>query len=246
LLLGAVGFVLLIGYVNVANLLLARASARGREMALRQALGAGRKRLVRQLLTESIVLSLLGCVAGLAMLFCTRGFLLHLVPDSLPRLNDISLNWSILLFALATSTIAGALFGLVPAVQVGRLNLTHTLKAEGRGATGTGEQARTRRILVVTEFALSLVLMIAAGLLLRSFWDVLNEQLGFEPQNVMAVRTWLPVPNDPSTDIYGAPAQEAPFLREILRRSATLPGVEEAAIGDLSSVPLNHTETPAR
>jgi putative ABC transport system permease protein len=246
MLLGAVGFVLLIGYVNVANLLLARASARGREMALRQALGAGRKRLVRQLLTESIVLSLLGCIAGLAILFCTRSFLLRLVPDSLPRLNDISMNWSILLFALTTSAVAGAVFGLAPALQVGRLNLTSALRAEGRSTTGSGQQARTRRVLVVTEFALSLVLMIAAGLLLRSFWDVLNQQLGFVPQNVMAVRTWLPVPNDPSTDIYGTAAQEAPFLREIVRRSATLPGVQEVAVGSLSSVPLNHTQNLGR
>jgi predicted permease len=241
LLLGAVGLVLLIGCVNVANLLLARASARGREMAVRQALGAARRRLMRQLLTESLLLSLAGGIAGIAILFCTRGFLVQLVPDSLPRLNDISISWSVLLFALFASLVAGAIFGLAPALHAGRLDLTHMLKQEGRGSTGSGEQARTRRVLVVTEFALSLVLMIAAGLLLRSFRDLLNVQPGFNPQNVMAVRMWLPIPNDPKTDIYRTPAQEAPFIREVLRRSRTLPAVEEVAIGDQAAVPLGHS-----
>ena len=240
LLLGAVGLVLLIACVNVANLLLARASARGREMAIRQALGAARSRLVRQLLTESLLLSQLGGIAGLAILFCTKGFLLRVLPDSLPRLNDISIDWSVLLFALAASVVAGAIFGLAPAYRAGRLDLTHTLRAEGRGTTGSGERARTRRVLVVTEFALSLVLMIAAGLLLRSFWDLFKVRLGFDPENVIAVRMWLPVPNDPKTDIYGTPAQEATFLREILRRGRTLPGVKEIAVGSIESFPLNH------
>jgi predicted permease len=240
MLLGAVGLVLLIGCVNVANLLLARASARGREMAVRQALGAARSRLVRQLLTESLLLSLLGGIAGLAILFCTRGLLLSLVPDSLPRLNDISINWNVLVFALVTSVVAGVIFGLAPALQTGRLDLTHTLKVAGRGATGSGEQARTRRLLVVTEFALSLVLMIAAGLLLRSFWDLFKVPLGFQPENVMAVRVWLPVPNDPDTDIYGTASQESPFIREVLRRAGMLPGVKEIAVGGIESIPLDH------
>jgi putative ABC transport system permease protein len=241
LLLGAVGLVLLIGCVNVANLLVARASARGREMAVRQALGAARNRLMQQLLTEGLLLSLLGGITGLAILFSIKGFLLQIVPDSLPRLHDISINWSVLLFALAASLVAGVIFGLAPALQAGRLDLNHMLKQEGRGSTGSGEQARTRRALVITEFALSLVLMIAAGLLLRSFWDLLNVRPGFSPQKVMAVQTWLPVPNDPATDIYRTAAQEAPFIRELLRRSRTLPGVEEAAVGDLAAVPLGHS-----
>jgi putative ABC transport system permease protein len=240
LLLGAVGLVLLIGCVNVANLLLARASARGREMAIRQALGGARTRLIRQLLTESIVLSLLGGITGLAILFFAKGFLLQVVPDSLPRLSNVAINWPVLIFALVVSLVAGVIFGLAPAFHVGKLDLAHVLKQEGRGATGSGEQARTRRVLVVTEFALSLVLMIAAGLLLRSFADLLNVRLGFNPQDVMAVRTWLPVPNDPATDIYQTSAQEAPFLREVLRRARTLPGVEEAAVGDLAAIPLRH------
>jgi len=240
LLLGAVALVLLIGCVNVANLLLARASARSREMAVRQALGAPRKRLVRQLLTESLLLSLLGGVAGLVILFCMKGLLLRLIPESLPRLNDLSINWTVMLFALATSIAAGIIFGLAPARQAGRLNLTDTLRTEGRGSKGSRQQTRTRRVLVVTEFALSLVLMVAAGLLLRSFWDLYKAPLGFNPQRVMSVQLWLPSPNDPKADIYGTAAQEAVFARELLRRSRLLPGVQEAALGAEPSIPLHH------
>jgi len=240
LLLGAVGLVLLIGCANVANLLLARASARGREMAVRQALGAAPQRLIRQLLTESLLLSLFGGIVGLTILFFTKAFLLRIVPNSLPRLNEVSINWPILLFALLASLIAGIFFGLAPALHAGRLDLIHALQEAGRGSSGTGEQTRTRRVLVVTEFALSVVLMIAAGLLLRSFWDLLQVPPGFNPQNVMAVRTWLPIPNDPATDVYRTPAQEAPLVREILRRSSALPGVEEVAMGDQAAIPLGH------
>ncbi len=242
LLLGAVGLVLLIACVNVANLLLARASARGREIAIRRTLGAGRTRLTRQLLTESVLLSLLGGVAGLAILFCIKGFLLRLLPDNLPRVNEISINWTVLLFALVASIVAGAIFGLAPALHAERVDLTHALKGAARGSTGSGQQVRTRRLLVVTEFALSLVLMIAASLLLRSFWDLLNVRLGFNPQSVTSVRTRLPEPNDPKTDLYRTSSQEAPFLREILRRTRTLPGVEEVAVGDTASIPLDQSQ----
>src|SRR6266853_1209570 len=241
LLLGAVGLVLLIACVNVANLLLARASARGREMAIRRALGAAQARLTRQLLTESLLLSLFGGIAGLAILFSLKDFLLQLVPENLPRLNEISISWSVLLFALIVSVVSGVLFGLAPALQAGRLDLNHALKQEGRVSTGSGERARTRRGLVITEFALSLVLMIAAGLLLRSFWDLLNVQLGFSPQSVISVRTRLPAPNDPGIDKYATASQEAPFVRELIRRCAMLSGVEEVAIGDTASIPLDES-----
>jgi len=240
LLFGAVGLVLLISCVNVANLLLARASARGREIAVRQALGAARMRLLRQLLTESLLLFLLGGIAGFAVLFCARKFLLQLVPESLPRLNDISINWSVLAFAIAASLAAGLIFGLAPAWMMSRLDLTSTLRQEGRGSNGSQGRSRARHILVISELAFSLVLLVAAGLLLRSFWDLFQVQLGFNPDRVMAIQTWLPVPNDPATDPYRTATQEAVLLREILRRNRTLPGVEEAAIGNLDSLPLGH------
>ena len=240
LLFGAVGMVLLIGCVNVANLLLARASARGREMAIRRALGGSRKRLMQQLLTESVLLSVIGATAGVVVLFGVKGFLLRLVPDSLPQLNSISISWSVLVFALLASIAAGVLFGLAPALQVVRPDLAAVLKLDGLSSTSSKEQGRTRRVLVVSEFALSLVLMIVAGLLFRSFWDLLKVRPGFEPHNRVAVRTWLPLPNDRRTDIYGTPAQEEPLLREILRRAKTISGVEEAAIGNVAAVPLAH------
>lgn len=238
----AVGLVLLIGCVNVANLLLARASARGREMAVRQALGAGRGRLLRQLLTESLLLSLLGGIAGLAILLSLRHSLLRLLPENFPRLNDISINWTVLLFALGASLATGAIFGLAPALEAGRIDLSHALKEATRGSTASRNKAGTRRLLVAAEFALSLVLMIAAGLLLHSFWDLVKVRLGFRPQNVMAVRTRLPDPNDPGTDRYRTAAEEAPFLHEVLRRVGALRGVEEVAIGDTASIPLDRSQ----
>ena len=241
LLFGAVGLVLLISCVNVANLLLARASGRSREIAVRQALGAQKNRLIRQLLTESLLLFLLGGIAGSGLLFCTQHFLLRLVPESLPHLNNISINWGVLAFALAVSVAAGTVFGLAPAWLMSRFDLIGTLRQEGRGSSGSLGRSRARQILVISELALSLVLMVAAGLLLRSFWDLFAVQPGFNPDRVMAIETWLPGPNDPTMDPYQTATQESVLLREILRRSRTLPGVEEAAIGDETSLPLGHS-----
>ena len=240
LLFGAVGLVLLISSVNVANLLLARASARGREIAVRQALGAARMRLVRQLLTESLLLFVLGGITGFAVLFCARKFLLQLVPESLPHLNEISISWGVLAFAIAVSVVAGTIFGLAPAWLMSRLDLTTTLRQEGRGSKGSRKRSRLRHALVIGELALSLVLMIAAGLLLRSFWDLFKVQPGFNPSRVMAIETWLPFPIDPNSDIYRTATQEAVMLREVLRRNRTLPGVEETAVGDREALPLGH------
>jgi putative ABC transport system permease protein len=246
LLSGAVGLVLLISCVNVANLLLARAGTRGREVAVRQALGAARMRLIRQLLTESLLLFMLGGITGFAVLFCARKFLLQFVPESLPRLNDISINWGVLAFAIVVSVATGAIFGLAPAWLTSRLDLTATLRQEGRGSNGSRQRSRLRRVLVIGELALSLVLMVAAGLLLRSFWDLFKVQLGFNPSHVMAIQTSLPNPNDPSTDIYRTATQESVFLREALRRIRTLPGVEETAVGDRSALPLGHGQGDLR
>ena len=240
LLFGAVGLVLLISCVNVANLLLARASARGREIAVRQALGVTRTRLICQLLTESLLLFLLGGIAGFAILFCTRHFLLRFIPDSLPHINEISISWGLLAFSIAVSVMAGIIFGLAPAWFATRLDLTAMLRQEGRGTRGSAQRSRARRVLVISELALSLVLMVAAGLLLRSFWDLFKVQLGFNPSHVVAVQTWLPEPNDPKTDPYRTPAQESVLLHEILRHSLTLPGVEETAIGNRDALPLGH------
>jgi predicted permease len=247
LLFGAVGLVLLISSVNVANLLLARASARGREMAVRQALGAARMRLIRQLLTESLLLFVLGGITGFAVLFCARKFLLQFVPESLPRLNDISISWGVLAFAIVVSVAAGTIFGLAPAWLTSRLNnLTATLRQEGRGSNGSRQRSRLRRVLVIGELALSLVLMVAAGLLLRSFWDLFKVQLGFNPTRVVAVETSLPNPNDPSTDIYHTATQEGVLLREVLRRNRTIPGVEETAVSDRAGIPLGHGQNDRR
>jgi predicted permease len=246
LLFGAVGMVLLISSVNVANLLLARASARGREMAVRQALGAARMRLIRQLFTESLLLFVLGGLTGFAVLFCARKFLLQFVPETLPHFNDISISWGVLAFAIVVSVAAGTIFGLAPAWLTSRLNLTATLRQEGRGSDGSRRRSRLRHILVIGELALSLVLMVAAGLLLRSFWDLFQVQLGFNPTRVVAVETTLPNPNDPSTDIYHTATQEAVFLREALRRIRTLPGVEETAVSDTAGLPLGHGASDLR
>jgi predicted permease len=240
LLFAAVGLVLLISCVNVANLLLARASARGREIAVRQALGAAGMRLVRQLLTESLLLFVLGGITGFAVLFCARKFLLQLVPESLPHLNEISISWGVLAFAIVVSVVAGTIFGLAPAWLMSRLDLTTTLRQEGRGSNGSRKRSRLRHALVIGELALSLVLMIAAGLLLRSFWDLFKVPLGFNPSRVMAIETWLPFPNDPKTDIYSSATQVSVLLREVLRRNRTLPGVEETAVGDRAALPLGH------
>jgi predicted permease len=240
LLFGAVGLVLLISCVNVANLLLARASGRGREIAVRQALGAQSPRLIRQLLTESLLLFLLGGIAGFAILFSTKNLLLRLIPDSLPTLNDIAVSWNILAFAIGVSVAAGIIFGLAPAWLTSRTDLIDTLKQDGRGSKGSRGRSRARQILVISELALSLVLMVAAGLLLRSFWDLYKVQPGFNPDRVMAMQIWLPGPNDPSVDKYWSATQEAPLVREILRRGRTLPGVEQVALGDTSALPLGH------
>ncbi|HEX8810348.1 MAG TPA: ABC transporter permease, partial [Terracidiphilus sp.] len=240
LLFSAVGLVLLISCVNVANLLLARASVRSREIAVRQALGAQKTRLIRQFLTEILLLFLLGGLAGFGVLFSAQRFLLRLIPESLPHINDIAIGWGVLVFALVVSAAAGMIFGLAPAWLMSRVDLMGTLRQEGRGATGSQARSRIRQILVVGELALSLVLMVAACLLLRSFWELFQVQPGFNPERVMAVQTWLAGPNDPTTDPYQTATQESVLLREILRRSRTLPGVEEAAIGDESALPLGH------
>jgi len=237
-LLGAVGLVLLIGCVNIANLMLARSSGRRREMAIRLALGAGRGRLILQLLTESLLLSFVGGVVALVVVASVIYVLLGFLPTDVPRLNEVAINATVMGFVFLISTVTGLLFGLVPALQASRSNVVVNLKEGSQGGgLGTGHH-RFRSGLVVIEFALSLVLMIGAGLLLRSFGRLLEVNPGFDPSNVLMARIWLPVPNNPDLDPYGTPATRVAFVKEVLRRTSTLPGVRYAAIGGGNGVPL--------
>ena len=231
LLLAAVGVVLMIACVNIASLLLARSSARHREIAIRKALGAGSWRLIRQTLTESVMLSLCGGLVAVPVSFWLKDLLLTLVPSTLPRLAEVSLNGRALLFILALSVICGVLFGLAPALQMSDRQLVGKL---GQGARGVGIASRQHRFLsalVACEFALSLVLMVGAGLLLRSFWKVLQVQPGFNSDHIVTAQLWLPVPNDPKNDPYPTQEKRNAFLNEVLRRVSALPGVNEVAIG---------------
>ena len=238
ILLGAVGVVLLIACVNLANLMLARSLARQREMAIRLALGAGRRRLILQLLTESLVLALLGGAVALLMVSWVTGLLLRLVPATIPRLNEVGFSSSVLLFTFGVSLLTGILFGLVPSIQASRPDVLAGLK-EGTAGAGFGARSnRLRGLLVVTEFALSLLLMIGAGLLLRSFWRVLEVNPGFNAQNVLVARIWLPVPNNPEMDPYRSPPKRAQFVKEVLRRAGGLPGVQYTAMSSGNAVPL--------
>ena len=238
ILLGAVGVVLLIACVNLANLMLARSLARQREIAIRLALGASRRRLVRQLLTESVVLSLLGGGVAVLIVSWVTELLLSLVPTTIPRLHEVGFNTSVLLFTFGVSLLTGVLFGLAPAIQASRPDVLAGLK---EGTTGAGLGARSHRlrgVLVVTELALSLVLMIGAGLLIRSFWKVMDVKPGFDPNNVLVTRIWLPVPNNPELDPYRPPQKRVQFVKEVLRRVSALPGVQHAAVGGGNGVPL--------
>ena len=230
-LLGSVGVVLLIACLNIASLLLARSSVRQREIAVRQALGAGAWRLIRQMLTESVVLSLCGGFLGVLLSFWLTTVLLHLVPSNLPRIGEVTVSLRVLLFALGVSLFTGLLFGLAPATQLSDPQLMDDLRQGTRGGGIGLRQHRFLGALVVCEFALSLVLLVGAGLLLRSFWNVLEVQPGFNPDHVISALLWLPVPNDPTQNPYLKPEKRSAFVREVLRRVNALPGVEQAAIG---------------
>jgi len=243
-LLAAVGLVLLIGCVNIANLLLARSSGRQREMAIRLAMGAGRRRLIAQLITESLLLSFIGGVIALFIVVSLKGVLLNLVPADTPRLNEVGVNVGVLVFVFLISTITGLLFGLIPALQASRPDMVVNLKEGSQGAGSGARHHRFRGALVVVEFALSLVLMIAAGLLLRSFGRLLEVNPGFDSSNVLLARIWLPVPNNPDLDPYRPPAKRVAFVKEVLRRTSELPGVQYAAVGGGGGVPLMDLNRP--
>ena len=200
-------------------------------MALRQALGAGTWRLLRQTLTESVVLALCGGIVAVPVSFWLKHLLLTMVPSSLPRISEIALNSRALVFAFAVSLLTGLLFGIVPALQLSDKRLLPKLNEGSRGVGIASRQHRFLRALVACEFALSLVLMIAAGLLLRSFWKVLQVQPGFNAENVVTAQIWLPVPNDPKNTPYPTQQARNVFVSDVVRRLSALPGVTEVAMG---------------
>jgi predicted permease len=236
LLLGAVGFVLLIACANVASLLLARSAARQREVAVRRALGAGRGRLIQQLLTESVLLSAIGGAAGLLIAVWGVEALVQLSPADLSRLHGIAVNGQVLAFTAVLAVATGVAFGLAPALHGSRVDLNRVMRESSRGATASLSVARLRGALVVAEFALALVLLVGAALLVQSFWRLQGVDLGFRSGSVLTARLWLPQPNDPSSGPYFTHAARVAFYRRVLDRIAALPGV--GAAGGVSSLPL--------
>ena len=236
-LMGTVFMIILIASVNIANLLLARASGRQQEIALRLTLGASRSRMVRQLLTETLVLSLLGGIAGVATATAALGSILRFLPHDIPRLSEIRVDWVVLLFALLISVLTGLFFGLAPALQSTRSDVFAAVREGARGSGYSTKTNRLRGTLIVSELALAVVLMIGAGLLLRSFAGLLEANPGFNPSSVVAASIWLPVPNDPKADPYKGIAPQAVFVRETLRRMRAIPGVELA--GMTSALPTS-------
>ena len=218
-LLGAVVFVLLIACVNVANLLLARAAVREKELAVREALGAGRWRLMRQLLTESTLLAVAGGALGLLLAMWGVKALKLINPETIARLDEVSLDWRVLGFTLGVSCVTGVLFGLAPAMQVSTPNLQGTLKEGGRGFTGTRGN-RLRGLLVITEVALSLVLLIGAGLLIRSFIQLQKVDIGFHPERVLTLRVEM------SENKAKNLTHVSNFYQQVIDRVQVLPGVE--------------------
>ena len=233
ILLGAVGFVLLIACANVANLLLARSLSRQKEIAIRTALGAGRARIVRQLLTESILLSLLGGALGVVLASWSVK-LLAFSADKLPRVAEINIDTRVLLFTLGISLATGVLFGLVPALQVSKTDITESLKESGRSAMGGRHHQRARNLLVVSEVALSLILLVGAGLLAKSFVRLQNVSGGFASDHLLTVNLALP------QEKYKDDALKAQFFKQVVERLGGLPGVEAAAA--VSQLPLSGQE----
>ena len=226
---GAVGFVLLIACANVANLLLAKASGRQKEMAIRAALGASRGRVIRQLLTESALLSALGAMLGLLLAFGTVSAVRNLKAVDLPRVHELSLDLRVLSFAVLASLLAGVAFGLVPALQTSRPNLNDMLK-DGARTSDTGPRSRVRSGLIVAEAALSLVLLIGAGLLLNSFVRLSNVPSGINPHNVLTMQVTLSEKKYPDYE------RRAAFFDRVLERIGSLPGVEAAGVAGTMSL----------
>ena len=234
-LLGAVGLVLLIACGNVANLLLSRGAVRAKEMAIRAAVGASRERIVRQLLTEAILLAALGGVLGLVLAVVAVKVLGQFGPANIPRLDEIAIDARVLTFTLAISLITGVVFGLVPAVRASRLDLNDVLREGGRTGVGTsafglGHQ-QLRKLLITAEIALSLVLLIGAGLLIRSYRRITDANPGFDAEHVLSFRLSLPGFK------YKSPDEVIAFYKRLEERLAALPGVQH--VGSNYLLPLS-------
>ena len=233
---GAVGLVLLIACANFANLLLTRAAGRRQEIVVRAALGAGRGRLVRQMLTESTLLSLLGGACGLLLAKWGIDLLIALKPANLPRLTSIGIDRWVLAFTVGVSVLTGVVFGLLPALSASKLDVNEALKEGGRASTGGIGRQRVRSLLVVTEIALALVLLIGAGLLIKSLWRLSTIDPGFKPENVLTMRVELPESR------YKEIPGQTQFRERALEALNSLPGVQAAMISELpmSGDRLNH------
>ena len=229
-LLWAVAVVLLIACANVANLLLVRAAARQKEISIRAALGASRGRVVRQLLTESVLLAIVGGVVGLALAYGGLVLLLTLAPEGLPRIKEVAIDKSALGFTFALTMLTGVVFGLVPALQASRPNLNETLKEGGRGGSEGRKRQRLRSTLVVVEIAMALVLLVCAGLLIKSFARLQAINPGFNPKNVLVTGIGLPQAK------YKEDNQKLAFYNGLLAGISTLPGVQAAGV--TQSLPL--------
>jgi putative ABC transport system permease protein len=230
-LLGAVALVLLIACANVASLLLARNTSRTREIAIRVTLGAGRLRLVRQMLTESVLLALAGGAAGIVLAKWGVDFLKGLAPENLPRLNEVSVSGTVLAFTGCVALLTGILFGLGPALQASRRDTTQNLK-EGGAAGQSRSKHRAHNVLVIAEVALSLVVLIASGLLVNSFWRLTHVNPGFDPSNIVTAQISVTGPE------LEKEAQRRAFFDQLQERTVSMPGVESA--GFVSELPLDH------
>ena len=231
---GAVAMVMLIVCANLSNLLLARTAARHREIAIRMALGAGRKRLLGQMLTEGLVLSSGGAILGLALALVGTRLLTRLDAVSIPLLRDVRVDAAALVFTIVIALITGVVFGVTPALQTSGPGITGALKDASRGSTGGRERAWIRNSLVVAEIAFACVLLVGAGLLIRSLVSVLEVNMGFEPARTSTIRV------DPDSRVTTS-AQAVAYMDEILRRVREAPGIERAAITD--SLPLGRNRT---
>ncbi|HUQ79857.1 MAG TPA: ABC transporter permease [Gemmatimonadaceae bacterium] len=244
LLLGAVGFVLLIACTNVSSLAVARGAARRGEIAVRAALGAVPRRLARGLLVEHLMLAAFAGVVAVLISIAGVSAARALAPESLPRREEIAVDWRVLLFALGATMVAGLLVGALPAIGGARTGLSEVMKAGGRASTGGPASRRARAALIALELALSVVLLAGAGLVARSFWSLQQVSLGFQPANLALAELTVSLPNDRTRGKYVDAAARAQFFDQILKRLATIPGVQLAA--GTRTVPLRDAslETP--